>query len=147
MPRTTNILVVDDDTPIVDFIAEVLRDEGYTVYPAYHTAAALAAFESAPIDLVLLDLHMPGLNGIDLVRYLQDQGLGDIPVVMMTADTRIRYERSKHGIQYLLMKPFDLDVLIACIAGALRDRQDGLPPSSLPTVLGAALMQMPNLCL
>jgi len=116
MHSVGDILVVDDDAPTVAFIVEALTDEGYTVRTALHPADARAAITERPPDLVLLDLHLPGKTGDILVQDLKDDGRAHVPIVLMTADARAARELSMDGIAYCLMKPFDLDELVACAA-------------------------------
>jgi two-component system alkaline phosphatase synthesis response regulator PhoP len=116
MQTAGDILVVDDEQSIVDLITEVLEDEGYTVHTALTPADARAAIVACHPDLVLLDLHLPGKTGDLLVQDLKDDGLAHIPVILMTADSHAARELSMDGIAYCLMKPFDLDELIECVA-------------------------------
>src|SRR5215208_5347990 len=79
------ILVVDDDEPTLTFIAEALCDEGYTVHTALCPAAARAVIIAQRPDLVLLDFHLPGKTGDIVVQDLKDDGLDNIPIILMTA--------------------------------------------------------------
>src|SRR5690242_17983858 len=114
MQRTGSVLVVDDQRDIVDLIVDVLRDEGYTVHGLTDGAAALAAIEEQPPALILLDMFMPQMTGIELWRYLQSHNLADIPVVLMTASPSAAENLLAQGATDYLAKPFDLDQLIAC---------------------------------
>jgi CheY-like chemotaxis protein len=116
MQTAGDILVVDDDKPTVVFIAEALRDEGYTVRTALTPADARAAIVACHPDLVLVDLHLPGKTGDILVQDLKDDGLAHIPIILMTADAQAAQELSMEGIDYCLLKPFNLDELIDCVA-------------------------------
>jgi CheY-like chemotaxis protein len=120
MQTTRDILVVDDDEPTVVFIAEALRDEGYTVRTCLTLADARALITEHRPDLVLLDLHMPGETGHTLVHQLSTDGLTHIPVILMTADAQAAQELSMEGIAYCLLKPFELDELIDCVAKHIR---------------------------
>jgi DNA-binding response OmpR family regulator len=120
MDSADDILVVDDDAPIVDFIAKALRDEGYVVRTALSAAAAHAAMIEQCPALVLLDLHLPGKTGDILAQDLKHDGLDDVPVVIMTADARAAQELSMGGVVYCLIKPFALDELIDCVAKYIR---------------------------
>jgi DNA-binding response OmpR family regulator len=111
MGRT--ILIVDDDPHIVDLLAELLEGEGFAVRKAYDGLSALAAAEAAPPDLVLSDVAMPKLNGLDLARHLGEHG---IPVVLLSAavtDPRL------NGVPFVA-KPFDLDQILATVFAQLR---------------------------
>ena len=120
MHSAGDILVVDDDEPTATFIAEALSDEGYTVRTALFAAEARAALIAQRPELVLLDLHLPGKTGDILVQDLKDDGLVHIPIVMMTADAKAARELSMDGIACCLIKPFDLDDLVECVAKHIR---------------------------
>src|SRR5689334_20798781 len=109
-----SILVVDNDLPITEFIADALTDEGYTVRTALTAIDARALIADQRPDLVLLDLHMPGMSGAELVNELKDAGLAAMPIVLMTADA-LAPELSMDSVVYCLLKPFDLDDLIDCV--------------------------------
>ena len=120
MQSLGDILVIDNEPTIVEFIAEALTDEGYTVRTALYPADARATITERHPDLVLLDLHMPGTSGDVLARDFKNDGLVDVPIVMMTADAQIAKSLSMEDIDYCLAKPFDLDALIACVAKHIR---------------------------
>jgi CheY-like chemotaxis protein len=80
------ILVVDDDELICDLVGETLGFEGYEVEAAYSGAQALQVLAHAPADLVLLDIVMAGMDGLEVYRHLlQDARLREIPVIFFTA--------------------------------------------------------------
>ena len=79
------ILVVDDDTALAEMLTIVLRGEGFDPYVVGDGTQALTAVRETRPDLVLLDLMLPGMNGIDVCRVLRaDSG---VPIVMLTAKT------------------------------------------------------------
>jgi DNA-binding response OmpR family regulator len=117
-----DILVVDDDQPTVDFIAEALIEDGYTVRAALDAAHTREAIIVRQPDLVLLDLHLPDKMGDVLVCDLQDDGLAGVPVVIMTADAKAARELAIEKIAFCLLKPFDLDDLFECVARHIRQR-------------------------
>ena len=116
MSNPGDILIVDDDRPIVDFITEALADEGYTVRSAFSVASALDATATRAPDLIIMDLHMPGKTGDMFVRELRRDGHTNLPVVLMTADSMSAKALEAEGIAFCLLKPFDLDDLLACVA-------------------------------
>lgn len=116
MSSAGDILVVDDDEPTVAFIAEALTDEGYTVRAALNPADARAMVTTRPPDLALIDLLLPGKMGDVLAADLREDGLADVPVIIMTADPRAASELSMRRIAFCLMKPFGLDDLLDCVA-------------------------------
>jgi two-component system, OmpR family, lantibiotic biosynthesis response regulator NisR/SpaR len=123
MNNAGDILIVDDDQPIVDFISEALADEGYTVRSAFSVASALDATAARTPNLIIMDLHMPGKTGDIFVRDLRRDGHADLPVVLMTADTVSAKTLEAEGIAVCLLKPFDLDDLLACVAKYIRPQQ------------------------
>jgi len=124
MNNAGDILIVDDDQPIVDFITEALADEGYQVRSAFSVASALEATLAQIPDLIIMDLHMPGKTGDVFVRELRHDGLTDVPVVLMTADSMSARALEAEGIALCLLKPFDLDDLLACVAKYIRPQQE-----------------------
>jgi DNA-binding NtrC family response regulator len=124
MASLANVLVVDDDEPTREFVVEVLEDEGYHVQGTSGALRALAALEADRYDVVLLDLRMPGLDGVDLFRLLTERGLATMPIILMTADSNAMQELTAQGVKFILFKPFDLDTLLSCVAEALRSPKD-----------------------
>ena len=124
MNNAGDVLIVDDDQPIVDFITEALADEGYTVRSAFSVASALDAMAARLPDLIIMDLHMPGTTGDVFVRDLKRDGRADVPVVLMTADSVSAKALEAEGIALCLLKPFDLDDLLACVAKYIRPQQE-----------------------
>jgi DNA-binding response OmpR family regulator len=124
MSNAGDILIVDDDQPIVDFITEALADEGYAVRSAFSVASALDATAARLPDLIIMDLHMPGKTGDVFVRDLRRDGGADVPVVLMTADSASAKALEAAGAAMCLLKPFDLDDLLACVAKYIRPQQE-----------------------
>jgi DNA-binding NtrC family response regulator len=108
------ILVVDDELGIRGLLSEILSDEGHTVELAENAAQARAARERQRPDLVLLDIWMPDVDGITLLKEWGGAGLLNMPVVMMsghgTIDTAV--EATKHGAMAFLEKPITLAKLL-----------------------------------
>ena len=116
MQRAGSVLVVDDQTEIVELVVDFLRDEGYSVRGVTDGAAALAAITNEPPAMVLLDMFMPHMTGSELWEHLQRQNLTDIPVVLMTASPSAAQDLLAQGATDYLAKPFDLDQLLECVA-------------------------------
>lgn len=124
MPK--RILIVDDDPNINRFISESLRLRGYEVRCFANAEPALAALAETPSDLALLDILLPGTNGLQLCRQLrQHPATGNLPIIMMTAFYKqadhIREAREQYGATDYLLKPFSLKILhdkIADLIGA-----------------------------
>jgi DNA-binding NtrC family response regulator len=130
------IVVADDDRAFRVSTAELLRQDGYDVVQAKDAATAVDALEEGPVDLLLLDLRMPGLDGLQLVEVLRKRGVG-VPILMLTGFGSIETAvRSLHtGADDFLTKPVDPEVLSARIseilertpgAGGREDRVPGM---------------------
>jgi DNA-binding response OmpR family regulator len=120
MQIINDILVVDDDTALVEFVVSVLREAGYLASAAYDGESALFAIDTAHPALVLLDLHLPGLSGVDVVAQLRRQNLAHVPVVLMTGDATAAAQLPTAQFPEYLLKPFDVDTLLSCIRRYVR---------------------------
>lgn len=116
MQRSGDILVVDDEVNIVDLIAEVLIEEGYSVRQAHDGASALALIEAGQPALVLLDMSMPDMAGTTLLQHLRANNYNDIAVVIMTAGSHSPETLAAQGASGYLAKPFELEELLNCVA-------------------------------
>ena len=114
MLRTETILVVDDDPAIAALIAEVLTDEGYTARLAYDAASALAVIAAQVPALILTDLLLPGMSGLELLRMVRARGHADLPIILVT--TAADRAADLTDAAAFLAKPFDIDELLACVA-------------------------------
>ncbi|MBK1616667.1 two-component system response regulator, partial [Rubrivivax gelatinosus] len=115
------ILVVDDELGIRALLSEILSDEGHTIELAENAAQARQVRESLRPDLVLLDIWMPDVDGITLLKEWQASGQLTMPVIMMsghgTIDTAV--EATKHGAVAFLEKPITLQKLLRAVEQAL----------------------------
>jgi DNA-binding response OmpR family regulator len=118
-----SILVVEDEAPIADFIATELRFEGYEVTVAHDGMQGLTIARQLVPDLIILDVQLPGLDGINLCKRLRQSS--DVPILMLTARTDIRdkVEGLDAGANDYLPKPFNLDELLARVRAQLRSRK------------------------
>ena len=116
-----NILVVDDEIGIRELLSEILKDEGYTVRLAENAQAARLARREARPDLVLLDIWMPDMDGISLLKEWAQNGQLTMPVVMMSGHGTIEsaIEATRIGAFDFLEKPISLPKLIATVGKAL----------------------------
>ena len=117
---TQRILVVDDDSTISDVVARYLRGDGFEVAVALDGQTALdQAVESYP-DLVVLDLMLPKIDGLEVCRRLRD--LGDVPIIMLTAkgEETDRLLGLSLGADDYLTKPFSPRELVARVKAVLR---------------------------
>ena len=115
------ILVVDDELGIRGLLSEILTDEGHTVELAENAAQARAVRERLRPDLVLLDIWMPDVDGISLLKEWGATAQLTMPVIMMsghgTIDTAV--EATKHGAMAFLEKPITLQKLLRAVEQAL----------------------------
>jgi two-component system cell cycle response regulator len=117
------ILVVDDEDKVCDFLKQILEAEGYYVITAKDGGHALRMFERQRPDLVLLDLMLPGLDGMDVLRILKSQEAdGFVPVIMLTCrdDMESKLRGLKLGADDYLGKPVRRKELLARIDALLR---------------------------
>ncbi|MCL6423942.1 response regulator transcription factor [Brachybacterium sp. JHP9] len=117
---TARILVVDDDQAIAEMVSIVLRGKGFGVVTTADGASALDAFDRLHPDLVLLDLMLPGMDGIEVCRRLRRSS--GVPIIMLTArsDTADVVEGLEAGADDYLTKPFEPDELVARIKARVR---------------------------
>jgi len=131
------ILVVDDELGIRALLSEILTDEGHTVELAENAAQARALREDIRPDLVLLDIWMPDVDGVTLLKEWNACGLLTMPVIMMsghgTIDTAV--EATKFGAQAFLEKPITLQKLLRAVEQAL------VKPPAPPAPARAAMPQ------
>ena len=115
------ILVVDDDLPIVRMLERTLAAEGYGVRAAADGGSALAAVERAAPDLLVLDVAMPGLDGLAVCRRLRAKGLS-LPILLLTARDGVpdRVTGLDAGADDYLVKPFAAEELLARVRALLR---------------------------
>ncbi len=114
------ILVVDDDPSIAEMIGIVLRGEDFEPEFAAEGAAALAAFRERRPDLVLLDVMLPGIDGVEVCRQIRAES--GVPVIMLTArgDTADVVKGLESGADDYVVKPFNPKELVARIRTRLR---------------------------
>jgi DNA-binding response OmpR family regulator len=132
MART--ILVVDDEPTILEALAESLERDGYVVITAADGRSALARFRSGRPDLVVLDLMLPELSGIEVCRIIRAESA--VPILMLTAkDSEIdKVVGLELGADDYMTKPFSLRELAARIRALFRrveGQEAGLPPATL----------------
>ncbi|NHA66527.1 response regulator transcription factor [Phycicoccus flavus] len=122
------ILVVEDDATVRDAVAAYLARAGHDVETAPDGESAVAAFTARPADLVLLDLMLPGLGGLEVTRRLRSMRR-DLPLIMVTARSQEheRVQGLQHGADDYVTKPFSLRELELRVRSVLR-RATAPPP-------------------
>ena len=106
------VLIVDDDDRLREYVRVNLEMEGYTVIEGANAEEGLAAVEEQPPDLILLDVMMPGVDGWEMLRRVQERhGVGAIPVIMFSGKVD-EADVASRGAQGFIGKPFDPTQLI-----------------------------------
>jgi two-component system response regulator FlrC len=114
-PRSLRILIVEDERDVLDMLEEVLTGEGHTVITALDGKAGLDCFQRQPVDIVLTDLNMPGISGLEMASRIKKIN-PSVPVMLLTGwdvglDTA---ELAAKGIDCFIKKPFTIaDILLA----------------------------------
>jgi DNA-binding response OmpR family regulator len=119
------VLVVDDEPKIVEVVGDYLRSAGFSVTTASDGHGAVASARARPPDLVILDLGLPGLDGLDVARELRR--MSAVPIIMLTArrDETDRVLGLELGADDYLVKPFSPRELIARVRAVLRRTEGG----------------------
>jgi two-component system response regulator PrrA len=123
-----NVLVVDDDPAIREALDRALRLEGFAVSTRPDGSAALSVLEDEPPDVMVLDVMMPGLSGVEVIRRLRAGG-HELPVCVLSARDELedRVQGLRAGADDYLVKPFELEELVARLHALLRRRPDHPP--------------------
>jgi DNA-binding response OmpR family regulator len=122
------ILVVDDDVDVAETVARTLQRAGYEVFVVHRGADALQMAHQRRPDLVVLDIRMPGLSGIEVCRMLRGSpGLARVPVLFLSAKSEVadRLEGFEAGADDYITKPFDLRELELRVKALLRRSRPG----------------------
>jgi DNA-binding response OmpR family regulator len=107
------ILVADDERNIVDFLSDLLRDEGFDVVQAYDGIMALEEIDRAQPDLVIADVMMPRLDGLALLHLIEARDK-PIPFILMSAAVIPRSTNAE-----FIPKPFDIDTMLNAVRGTI----------------------------
>ena len=117
------ILIMDDEILVASVLRDVLKHQGYAVELTSGGEAGLKALRRERADLVLLDVNMPGMNGLEVLKHVSDQ-YPDVPVIMVTAltDDVAVSAAMRDGAYAWLGKPFDINELGHVVDAALNRR-------------------------
>jgi DNA-binding response OmpR family regulator len=124
-PRPTVVLVVDDDQEVRTMLTDLLHDEGFHAHEAADTAAGLVAIDKHTPDVVLLDVNMPSMNGLDMLAEIRRRG--ELPVIFVTGrgGETDRVVGLRMGADDYVVKPFSSAELVARIHSVLRRSRPG----------------------
>jgi two-component system KDP operon response regulator KdpE len=124
--RKQLVLVVDDDAPVLRLVRAKLQADGYAVMTAMNGQEAVDACEREPPDIVVMDVMMPVMDGLDAMRRIRQESR--VPIILLTARTagRDKVRGLDAGADDYITKPFDPDELSARVAAVLR-RTSGAP--------------------
>lgn len=131
MVRKHSVIVVEDEKKIARYLKLELEHEGYVVDCFEEGVSALEFFERFDSDIVLLDLMLPGMDGLEILRRIRE--ISDVPVIIISAkdDTKVKVEGLDIGADDYMTKPFQIEELLARMRSKLqkkegRDRQKRL---------------------
>jgi len=140
---SSRVLIVEDEPDIRELVVHHLKREGYLVSAASSGEEALRQVQAAPPDLVLLDLMMPAMDGLEVCRRLrQDPATAMLPIVMLTAkgDEVDRVLGLEIGADDYVVKPFSPKELVARVRAVLRRSRSA--PGAAPLKVGALVMDL-----
>lgn len=117
------ILVVDDDPLILKFVSANLRARNFDVIGANDGESALEIFKERKLDLVILDIMLPGTDGLEVCQQIRESS--EVPIIMLSAknDLTDKVELLNLGADDYLTKPFAIDELLARVVAVLRTQQ------------------------
>ena len=145
MVAVATILVVDDEPRIVQLVRDYLEHGGFTVLTASDGPAALRSARTARPDLVVLDLGLPGLDGLDVARSLRRGG--EVPIIILSArtDESDKLVGLELGADDYLTKPFSPKELVARVRAVLRRASDAALPSDVIRVGAEVELDVPRM--
>jgi two-component system NtrC family response regulator len=128
MEEKARIMVVDDERGMCDFLRYLLEGEGYQVDHANSGVEAMTQLEQRPYQLVLADIKMPGMDGLEMLRRIKEID-EDIVVIVMTGYSSLEtaIKAIKYNAHNYLTKPFDdPDAVLAAVENGLAERKERL---------------------
>jgi len=131
-----NILIVEDDPSVRKLVRVNLAKRGYTVSEAEDSHQAIALFQEVPVDLVLLDLVLPGLSGVDICTWIRARS--DVPIIILSArlEEDLKVAALDAGADDYVTKPFGPEELLARVRAFLRRSYVAAKTSDSKIVIG-----------
>ena len=135
-----NILIVEDETAMQDIIADYMRKGGHTCFTADDGVDALVTLKNHPMDLMILDVMMPHLDGFSVCKMARE--MSDMPIIMLTAKSAEddKLKGYDYGADDYMTKPFSPKVLLAKVNALLRRSS----PASAGAITAGKIMLHPN---
>jgi len=126
--KKTTVMVVDDEQPLRDFVRRNLEKRDFEVHAAANGLEALAIFNSEAVDLVIMDLMMPRMDGIEAIRHIRQTSL--VPIIVLSAleEEHHKVQALNQGADDYLTKPFGVSELLARVKAVLRRTHWTAPP-------------------
>jgi two-component system, OmpR family, KDP operon response regulator KdpE len=141
MSNRPTVLVVDDERPLRDFIRKNLEARSFTVHTAGNGLEGLAVFNTTSLDLIILDVMMPSMDGLETTRRIRQTSIVPIIVLSALSEERDKVAALDLGADDYLTKPFGVEELLARVRAVLRRAKP------TPAAAGAALFQAGELVL
>lgn len=125
LEQSPRILVVDDDRPFLCTLEDMLVENGYSVETAGDGAAAYRKLKAETFDMVLTDLHMPGMSGLELLEKISRENMQVTPVLMSSLlSGDIKLYAVQKGVYAHLDKPFSVHRLFSIIESSMKEKQE-----------------------
>ncbi len=143
MTEEKRILVVDDDENICRLLKMYLANEGFQIFVANDGSKALEYVEKEKIDLIILDVMMPVMNGWDVCRAVRK--ISTVPIIMLTARDMLddKLQGFESGADDYMVKPFETKELVARVKARLRDKQEESgADDQLPLAIGNLVVDL-----
>jgi DNA-binding NtrC family response regulator len=124
MAGVHKVLLVDDDENVISALKRVLRGEGYILLESHNAEEALKVMEHEPVDLVICDYRLPGMNGIDFFEMITQKGFDTVNIILTgKPDLTMAMDAINRAVLYkVLLKPWDNDILRVMLRRALEQR-------------------------
>src|SRR3989338_4177102 len=118
-----SILIIDDEADMCEMLSHVLNQAGFITYAAHDGNTGLEIFNRELPSVVILDLCMPGMNGMDVLKQIKHTG-SETPVIIISASEEIKsaVEAVKHGAYDYFKKPFNNEEVVLTVEKALEER-------------------------